>query len=124
MIYVSYQSSTNNTLYAIYPNGTEKWRYIYKEGASSPTQPYMCLGKQNIYIGGNFEFGGKFCGPRYISVLEDEKLDSYFIGRVKLSKAIGKYAIIFIGAQFGEYETLKDYKFSENFVDFGVKIKI
>jgi len=71
-----------------------------------------------------FEFGGKFCGPRYISVLEDEKLDSYFIGRVKLSKAIGKYAIIFIGAQFGEYETLKDYKFSENFVDFGVKIKI
>lgn len=70
------------------------------------------------------EFGGEFYGPRFVDIEEDEKLDSYFIGRTKLSKELGEYGIIFIGVQFGESEPLRGYEFSETFVDFGFKLTI
>ena len=90
-----------------------------------PYRPSDLLELDLIYkakYGINVEFGGKFCGPRYFESSKDETLNHYFIGRTKLSKNLGKYVIIFIGMQFGEYEPLKDYKFSESFVDFGLKL--
>lgn len=72
--------------------------------------------------GVRFELGGIFCGPRYSDRTEDDTLDGYFIGKTKLIKQIGKYAKIFVGMQLGESEPLAGYKFSENFVDFGINL--
>lgn len=70
----------------------------------------------------NIELGGEFGSTRFTDVEQDEKLESYFIGKTKIGKTLGKYAIIFLEMQFGEYEPIRDYKFSDYLVDFGVKL--
>jgi hypothetical protein len=81
-------------------------------------------------FGLELSLSGEFCGVRYVSADggdEAETLSSYFLWKPRISRTFGKYATVFLMAEFyvgqDDYQVWKGYELPDQTVDFGLTLK-
>jgi outer membrane cobalamin receptor len=73
---------------------------------------------------------GEFYGTRYVDVKdgdETETLSSYFLWKTRVSRTFGKYASLFVMAEFhvgqDDYQVWRGYGLPDQTIDFGLTLK-
>jgi len=79
------------------------------------------IGRSN---GWAVELGAKYIGKRYYQETSEEKLDSGWIERFKISKKIGKAIELFAQLELNDYDLWRNYPLSKEKISFGLKAKL
>ena len=110
------------------------FEYIY-ESHGDQEIPYRPTDRGSLTIIYFAPFGlepslsGEFYGPRYHvdTSGESSPLSVYSLWKPRISKAFGKYASVFLAAEFyvgqDDYQVWKEYKLPYEIVDFGLTLK-
>ena len=79
------------------------------------------VGRRN---GWAVELGAKYIGKRYYEETSEEKLDSGWIERFKISKKIGKAIELFAQLELNDYDLWRNYPLGKEKMSLGLKAKL
>jgi outer membrane receptor for ferrienterochelin and colicin len=79
------------------------------------------IGRRN---GWAVELGAKYIGKRYYEETSEEKLDSGWIERFRISKKMGKAIELFAQLELNDYDLWKNYPLSKEKLSLGLKAKL
>ncbi len=78
-------------------------------------------------VGLELSLVAEFHGTRYVDTVDDKTLSSYFLLKPRVSKTFGRYASVFLGAEFcvgkDDYQIWEDYILPSQIVDFGLTLR-
>ena len=109
------------------------FKYVYEYHGQGEYIPYRPQDRGSLTIMYSAPFGlelslsGEFYGTRYVDTKGAGTLSSYSLLKPRISKASGKYAVLFIEAEFyigqDEYQIWRDYELPSKMVNFGLTLK-
>jgi len=109
----------------------QSFRYVHEiHDQQIPYRPNDIASLTIMYIapfGLETSIAGEFNGNRYIDGDSSESLANYFLLRPRISKNFGRYASVFVSAEFyagkDDYQVWKEYVLPSQIVDFGLTLK-
>jgi hypothetical protein len=111
----------------------QSFEYIHEFHDQKEFIPYRPRDRGRLTITYFAPFGlepslsGEFYGTRYVDASGKETLSGYFLWKPRISKTFGKYASVFLAAEFyagrDEYQVWEGYKLPSQIVDFGLTLK-